>query len=85
MSMKIFLIHGEILWVSGDRVCMLRTITVAIVENMIKTIVKSRNFTINGTTKLVGGDISKTRRKNTVRAISIDMLRDIFSLLSAGR
>ncbi len=47
--------------------CMFRTITVTKIDRVTRIIVNSKYFPIRGTTKLVGGMSSASKRKNTVK------------------
>ena len=65
--MKTLLIQGAMVWVCGDLKWMLRTTTVTQILKVSRIMVNRTNLPSRGTTKEVGGMISASRRKNTVR------------------
>ena len=67
MWMKTLLIQGAMVWVWGDLKWMLRTTTVTQMLKVSRIMVKRTNLPRRGTTREVGGMISASRRKNTVR------------------
>ena len=85
MWMKTLLIQGAMVWVCGDLKWMLRTTTVTQILKVSRIMVKRTNFPRRGTTREVGGIISASRRKNTVRESRILIARETFSPLSDGR
>ena len=83
--MKTLLIQGAMVWVCGDLKWMLRTTTVTQILKVSRIMVNRTNLPSRGTTKEVGGMISASRRKNTVRERRMLMARETFSPLSEGR
>ena len=65
--MKTLLIQGAMVWVCGDLKWMLRTTTVTQMLKVSRIMVNRTNLPSRGTTKEVGGMISASSRKNTVR------------------
>ena len=65
--MKTLLIQGAMVWVCGDLKWMLRTTTVTQILKVSRIMVNRTNLPRRGTTREVGGMISASRRKNTVR------------------
>ena len=63
---NIFLTHGDILCVAGERKWTLRIPTVTIIDNETNIIVNNKYFPSRGTAKDVGGIISASSKKNTV-------------------
>ena len=83
--MKTLLIQGAMVWVCGDLKWMLRTTTVTQILKVSRIMVKRTNLPRRGTTREVGGMISASRRKNTVRERRMLIERLTFSPLSDGR
>ena len=73
--MKTLLTQGDIRWVCGDRKWMLSTTTVTQMLKVSRIMVKRTNLPRRGTTREVGGMISASRRKNTVRDRRMEMER----------
>ena len=71
--------QGDMVWVEGERKWMLRTMTVTMMDKVTRIMVKSRYLPISGTTSDVGGMISASSRKKTVRDSRIEIHREIFS------
>ena len=75
MWMKTLLIQGAMVWVCGDLKWMLRTTTVTQILKVSRIMVNRTNLPRRGTTREVGGMISASRRKNTVRERRIEIER----------
>lgn len=73
---KTLLTHGAILCVTGDRKLTFSTAMVTTTESVTSTMVKSRYLPKRGTVSEVGGMISASSRKNTVRDSRIEMQSD---------
>lgn len=71
--------QSGIVWVLGERWCVLMTMTVMMMEAMTNTMVKSMYFPMRGTALEVEGISSTMTSKKTVRDSSTEMLRVIFS------
>ena len=61
------------------------TITVTMMDSVTRIIVKSKYLAIRGTTSDVGGMISASSKKNTVRDSRMEMHSVIFSPESLGK
>ena len=85
ISVNSLLVQGDIWCVAGDRKWTLSVYTVRNIDIVTIIIVNNKYFPIRGITMDVGGLISDSSRKNTVRASRIEMDRVIFSPLSDGK
>lgn len=74
-----FLTHCGIVWVLGERWCVLITMTVMIIEVMTNTMVNNIYLPIKGTALEVEGMSSTMTKRNTVKDRRTEMLRVIFS------
>ena len=74
--MKTLLTQGAIVWVWGVLKWTLSTTTVTQMLKVSRIMVKSTNLPRRGTTREVGGMISASRRKNTVRESRIEIDRE---------
>lgn len=83
--MKRYLTQGANLWVTGDLKLTLRTAIVITTDNVQSNIVKSKYFPKRGTVMEVGGMISTSSRKNTVRDRRMDIHSETFSPESEGK
>ena len=83
--MKTRLTQGAIRCVEGDRKLTLSTIMVTRTDSVTRIMVNRRYLPNKGTVNDVGGIISASNRKNTVRESRMDTHSDIFSPESAGK
>lgn len=85
ISVKIRRTHGDILCVVGDLKLICKVYTVSVIDIVTTIIINSKYFPIRGITKDVGGFMSESNKKKTVRARRIEMESVIFSPESDGR
>lgn len=79
VSALTFRTHSGMMWVLGERWCVLMTMTVMMMDAMTKTMVNNIYFPIRGTALEVEGISSTMTRRNTVRDSKTEMLSVIFS------
>lgn len=79
MTALTFRTHSGMMWVLGERWCVLMTMTVMMMDAMTNTMVNNMYFPIRGTALEVDGINSTMTRRNTVRDSKTEMLSVIFS------
>ena len=85
ISVKMRFTHGDMVSVVGVLKLICNEYTVRNIEAVTTIIMNNRYFPMSGMTREVGGFMSDSSRKNTVRASRMEMDSVIFSPLSVGR